>query len=79
MTTEQRHALAAFARRMIEIAWAGHDADGGEIQDTALALGLVVRTTVDAPCGETCRCAEYGDFPATCFRMAPWMAPMEER
>jgi hypothetical protein len=78
MTTEQSAALAAFARHMIEIAWDGHDADGGEIQGRAVEAGMLVPTTVDAPCGETCRCVEYGEFPATCYRLAPWMTETSE-
>jgi hypothetical protein len=45
--------------------------DGGDIQDIAEACGLLVPTEVTAACGEACRCAEYGDFPQTCFRYSP--------
>jgi hypothetical protein len=47
------------------------DVDGGSIQDFAEACGLLVPTTVSAPCSEECRCAEYGDFPTTCYRQSP--------
>lgn len=44
------------------------DIDGGWIQDKAESLGLLERVTVTEPCGEECRCAEYGDFPHECLR-----------
>jgi hypothetical protein len=42
--------------------------DGFDMQDLAEKHGLLVPTEVTAPCGEVCSCAEYGDFPATCYR-----------
>jgi len=47
------------------------DVDGGSIQEKAEALGLLVRVPVDEPCGDTCWCAEYGDFPQVCLRLKP--------
>lgn len=48
------------------------DLDGGWIQDTAEACGLLTRVTVTESCGEDCRCAEYyGEFPCECLRYAP--------
>lgn len=44
------------------------DLDGGWIQDTAEEIGLLVRVTVDKPCGEYCQCADYGEFPLECLR-----------
>lgn len=47
----------------------GCDLDGGDAQDQAVKLGLLVEVTVDAPCGDTCHCAEYyGEFPVQCLR-----------
>ena len=47
------------------------DIDGGEAQDEAERLGLLVRVTVNEPCGEECACAEYhGDPPFECLRRA---------
>jgi hypothetical protein len=47
------------------------DIDGGWIQDAAETLGLLVRIQVTVPCGEECRCAEYGEFPQECLRPNP--------
>lgn len=48
-----------------------HQADvcGGDIQDKAKELGLLVQVDVTEPCGEGCVCAEYGAFPQQCLRM----------
>jgi len=45
--------------------------DGGDIQDTAEACGLLIPTEVTEACGEACLCAGYGDFPMTCYRRSP--------
>jgi hypothetical protein len=58
----------AFADRLLEIAWEGCDADGDEIQRLALAFGLLRSVRRDEPCGDNCRCAEYGEFPLVCYR-----------
>ena len=44
------------------------DLDGGWLQEQAEECGLLVRATVTEPCGEGCRCAEYGDWPMDCLR-----------
>lgn len=49
------------------------DIDGGWFQDTAEHYGLLVRVPVTEPCGENCWCAEYGDFPQDCLRIAEWL------
>ena len=46
------------------------DLDGGDIQDKAVELGLLEGVKVTESCGENCNCAEYGDFPLTCFRLS---------
>jgi hypothetical protein len=46
------------------------DIDGGSLQDKAKALGLLVTVRVTEPCGEYCPCAEWGDFPQECLRLA---------
>jgi hypothetical protein len=56
--------LAVLEESRMELA----DLDGGWLQDKAEELGLLVRVTVAEPCGEQCRCAEYGDFPRECLR-----------
>ncbi len=76
--TIQRAALVAFAHGMMRRAWEGSGADGGDIQDTALRCGLLVAVTATEPCGESCSCVEYDDFPQTCYRAADWLgAPVE--
>jgi hypothetical protein len=44
------------------------DVDGGQLQDAAEKHGLLVAIEVSEPCGEGCNCADYGDFPQTCYR-----------
>ena len=46
------------------------DLDGGDVQDKLEELGLLERVTVAESCGDHCRCAEYGDFPQDCLRLA---------
>jgi hypothetical protein len=47
------------------------DIDGGEAQDEAERLGLLVRVKCTEPCGELCTCAEYhGEAPWECLRPA---------
>lgn len=50
--------------------------DGFELQDMAEAAGVLVRVTVDKPCGEHCACAEFGDFPQDCFRLESGVAAL---
>lgn len=51
------------------------DVDGASIQDKLVELGLLVEVPVTEPCGEGCTCAEYGDFPQTCLRLAEGVFP----
>lgn len=44
------------------------DLDGGWLQGKAVEHGLLVEQRMDAPCGDDCRCAEAGSFPAHCYR-----------
>jgi len=44
--------------------------DGGDVQDFGVAHRILVPVEVDEPCGDWCACAEYGDFPTTCYRLA---------
>jgi hypothetical protein len=57
-------ALAVLEESRSELA----DLDGGWLQDKAEALGLLVRVPVTEPCGDECRCADYGAFPQDCLR-----------
>lgn len=41
--------------------------DGFEVQELAEKHGLLTPTIATGPCGETCLCAEYDDFPMTCY------------
>jgi len=50
------------------------DIDGGDLQDKAEALGLLVGVTVTEPCGEGCNCMDWDDFPQTCYRIPEWLA-----
>lgn len=72
---QYREALpwATFGRWALETFWrdAG-DFYGGDIQDKAIELGLLVGKEVTEPCGEECQCAEYaglGSETVTCYRI----------
>lgn len=55
--------------RAIVRSWPDGDLDGGELQELAYQHGILERREVTEPCGDACRCADYGDFPATCYRL----------
>jgi|CXWL01.1.fsa_nt_gi hypothetical protein len=66
-------ALAEFGRWCLDRmrSPAPGDIDGGEAQEEAERLGLLVRVTCTEPCGEQCTCAEYhGEGPWECLRPA---------
>lgn len=68
--------LEAFAREVLNTFWAGHglysdDIDGGTLQDIAEKHGVLLPHAVTESCGDHCACAEYADFPTTCYRMNP--------
>ena len=44
------------------------DLDGGDIQDKALELGLLVEVTATETCGEGCYCNSWSTFPMKCLR-----------
>jgi|GEM_PF-5343863 hypothetical protein len=68
-------ALVSFARWAItSSSFAGSDLCGGQVQEVAHKLGLLEEISVSEPCGESCGCAEVGDWPATCYRFAPALA-----
>ena len=57
-----------FANAVIEESFEGGSLDGGQLQEMALEHGLLRELEVQVPCGDDCRCAEYGDFPMICMR-----------
>lgn len=67
--SEHIEQLRAFARDILDAGFDGN-LDGIDIQNLGIQHGLLVETVMDAPCGESCRCADYctDDFPVTCFR-----------
>ena len=69
---ESLTALAKLGRWVLQMR-SDHDCadlDGGDIQDKAIDLGLLVGVEVTKSCGENCNCAGYDAFPLTCFRMS---------
>jgi hypothetical protein len=68
MTTD--HQLIAFAKWCLETLRAdiGDDLNGGDAEDKAVDLGILVEVKVTEPCGENCHCEEWGPFPQTCVR-----------
>lgn len=69
--TEQHSKLAAFADSMLDEFW-DSSLDAFDLQDFGVKSGLLVEVEAKEACGETCSCAEYGEFPQTCYRFAPW-------
>ncbi|MGE5650914.1 MAG: hypothetical protein ACM34A_12025 [Bacillota bacterium] len=67
---EAKEGWKLFGAKVLECAREGMgEVDGGCIQDWAVEAGLLVAHQETEPCGEGCRCAEYGiDFPWECFR-----------
>lgn len=63
-------ALREFAHYVLVGALNGYSIDGGEAQDKAVELGLLVTVTMTEPCGVGCNCVAYGEFPLTCYRLA---------
>ena len=66
--------LRLFAVEIMEC-WPDGDVDGGFLQDTAIKHGLLAAHEVTEPCNpEGCHCAEYGDFPQTCYRQTAMLS-----
>lgn len=60
--------LRAFAQGVME-GWPQDDGIGAcELQEIATMHGLLVKQTMTEPCGESCACAEVGEFPTECYR-----------
>lgn len=63
-----------FAGRVLDTycRWLG-DLYAEDLQQDAVEYGLLAPVTVSQPCADgysgTCRCAEYGDWPVTCYRL----------
>lgn len=75
-------ALRGFAQRVME-SWPHGDVDGGDLQEAAYAAGLLAPITATEPCGESCSCAEWGEWPIECYRKTdllkgtgPWVNPL---
>jgi len=46
-----------------------YELDGADLQSEAVHCNLLVEVTALRSCGRFCACAEYGDFPCTCYRL----------
>ncbi len=46
----------------------GGDLDGFDFQELCVKHGLLATVEVTEACGDNCGCAEYTDFPTTCYR-----------
>jgi hypothetical protein len=63
--------LKALARKLAEVCWDGGTLDGGELQDLLIEAGVLIDVVAMTPCGENCRCREYGvEPPWVCYRLA---------
>lgn len=65
--------LREFARDVIR----EHQLETEGIQELAVAHGLLAPVEATERCGEDCACAEYADFPCTCYRFTDALAPKE--
>jgi hypothetical protein len=70
LTTVTDSAAVKFCREIFAVVNEGDDFDGGTLQDMGVKYGLLIPTEMAEPCGPegACNCAEYGDFPQTCYR-----------
>ena len=69
---ERLRQLEAFTAAIMED-WHEGDLDGGSRQDIAVKHGVLLETVVTEPCGENCNCADYDDFPQSCYRLTKAM------
>jgi len=68
---KQHEALLRFARKVMA-SWPEGDIEGGDLQEIAVATGLLTKTIATEPCAAGCNCVEYGgNFPMTCYRLPP--------
>jgi len=70
--TRERDELLRFAGKAIGAARMeniGCDWDGGDMQDAMVECGLLAEMIAQESCGENCHCAEYDEFPQTCYRL----------
>jgi hypothetical protein len=65
--SKELDSLRAFAQAVLQDMPEAYP-DGFDLQDLAIAYGLYDAIDVTEPCSEACACAEYGDFPTTCYR-----------
>jgi hypothetical protein len=78
---DQLATLRAFALELFDtIDWPEScTLDGFDFQDLCEKHGLLIPREAEGPCNvgreDTvgCSCAEYGDFPQTCYRKAEWL------
>lgn len=78
----ERDAMRHFAQRVMET-WPDDGVDGCELQDAAVAYGLLAPVTATAPCGAHCWCAEFHDEDSmaegvTCYRRTPLLTGRSE-
>lgn len=62
--------LLGFCYWLFTNVWPHGDADGGDLEDMGVKFGILKPEEVTQSCGEYCRCAEWDDFPQTCYRLS---------
>jgi hypothetical protein len=73
------------ARSLVAVIFAEDrgDIDGGWLQDEAVKHGVLIEVEATEPCIDpeigNCACAEYGDFPMTCYRVNPALLTNTEK
>ena len=66
---QEAERLLRFAGRILTVTrkeYGGGDVDGSDVQEWLLADGLLETRMVTEPCGESCVCAEWDEFPQDC-------------
>lgn len=73
------------ARRLVTVIFAEDrgDIDGGWLQDKAVKHGVLIEVEATERCVDpdegSCACAEFGDFPMTCYRVNPALLTKQEK
>lgn len=65
--TEKLIRLTMFAKDIMEN-WPDGGVEGDELQELAVKHKLLTPVEVYESCGENCACADYGNFPVTCYK-----------
>lgn len=69
VASEDSRRLKGFARDVLHYFRESASMEAGDIQEMAIAAGLLIPIIANVRCGESCPCAEFG-FPTQCNRLS---------